>query len=62
MALGGFHVSGCLSMLPVVPPEIQQAMDMGISMFAGEAEEGRLDDHPARRLERHAEAALRLYG
>ncbi len=43
VALGGFHASGCLSMLPVVPPEIQQAMDMGISIFAGEAEEGRLD-------------------
>jgi hypothetical protein len=43
VALGGFHVSGCLSMLPVVPPEIQKAMDSGISMFAGEAEEGRLD-------------------
>ena len=43
MALGGFHASGCLSMLPVVPPEIQQAMDMGISIFAGEAEEGRLE-------------------
>jgi hypothetical protein len=41
--LGGFHVSGCLSMLPVTPPEIQDAMDMGVSMFAGEAEEGRLD-------------------
>src|SRR5687767_13469611 len=39
VALGGFHVSGCLSMLPVVPAEIQAAMDMGISMFAGEAEE-----------------------
>ena len=36
--------SGCLSMLPVVPPEIQAAMDMGISIFAGEAEEGRLDE------------------
>ena len=43
VALGGFHVSGCISMLPVVPPEIQAAMDMGIAMFAGEAEEGRLD-------------------
>ena len=43
VALGGFHVSGCISMLPVTPPEIQAAMDMGISMFAGEAEEGRLD-------------------
>jgi len=44
VALGGFHVSGCLSMLPVTPPEIQEAMDMGISMFAGEAEEGRFDE------------------
>jgi hypothetical protein len=44
VALGGFHVSGCISMLPVMPPEIQAAMDMGVSMFAGEAEEGRLDE------------------
>ena len=44
VALGGFHISGCLSMLPVTPPEIQEAMDMGISMFAGEAEEGRFDE------------------
>jgi len=43
VALGGFHVAGCLSMLDELPPEISAAMDMGISMFAGEAEEGRLD-------------------
>ncbi len=43
VALGGFHVSGCLSMLPVIPPEIQAAMDMGVAIFGGEAEEGRLD-------------------
>jgi hypothetical protein len=43
VALGGFHVSGCLSMLPVLPDEIKAAMDLGISMFTGEAEEGRLD-------------------
>ena len=43
VVLGGFHVSGCLSMLPVLPPEIRAAIDSGISMFAGEAEEGRLD-------------------
>src|SRR5712671_1610704 len=40
VALGGFHVSGCISMLPVMPAEIQAAMDMGVAMFAGEAEEG----------------------
>ena len=44
VAMGGFHAAGCLSMLPVVPPEIEAAMDMGISIYAGEAEEGRLDE------------------
>ena len=44
VAMGGFHAAGCLSMLPVIPPEIQAAMDMGVSIYAGEAEEGRLDE------------------
>jgi hypothetical protein len=43
VCLGGFHVSGSLSMLGGITPELQQAMDMGISLFAGEAEENRLD-------------------
>src|SRR5260370_22251225 len=43
VCIGGFHVSGCLSMLPGVPPELQEAMDLGIALFAGEAEEERLD-------------------
>jgi radical SAM superfamily enzyme YgiQ (UPF0313 family) len=38
VCIGGFHISGCLSMLPRIPPEIQQALDLGISIFAGEAE------------------------
>ncbi len=38
VAIGGFHVSGTLSMLPGVQPEVQEAMDLGISLFAGEAE------------------------
>ena len=42
VSLGGFHVSGTLSMLPGIQPEVQEAMDMGISLFAGEAE-GRFD-------------------
>ena len=42
VCIGGFHVSGCLSMLSKLPPEIQEAMDLGISIFAGEAE-GRLE-------------------
>jgi tRNA A37 methylthiotransferase MiaB len=43
VVIGGFHVSGCLSMLKEIPPELQEALDMGCSLFAGEAEEGRLD-------------------
>ena len=43
VVIGGFHVSGCLSMLKDTPPEIQEALDMGCSLFAGECEEGRLD-------------------
>jgi len=43
VAVGGFHVSGTLSMLPEPPPELQGAWDKGISLFAGEAEQGRMD-------------------
>jgi radical SAM superfamily enzyme YgiQ (UPF0313 family) len=43
VVIGGFHVSGCLSMLDEIPPEIQEALDIGCSLFAGECEEGRLD-------------------
>ena len=42
VGIGGFHVSGCLSMLPELPLDIQEAQAMGISLFAGEAE-GRFD-------------------
>ncbi len=38
VCMGGFHVSGTLSMLPGIQPEVQEAMDLGISLFAGEAE------------------------
>ena len=39
VVIGGFHVSGCLSMLKGMQPDIQEAVDLGISLFAGEAEE-----------------------
>lgn len=42
VCIGGFHVSGSLNMLPGIQPELAEAMDAGISLFAGEAE-GRLD-------------------
>ena len=42
VCIGGFHVSGCLAMLPDMPPELKEARDLGVSLFAGEAE-GRLE-------------------
>jgi radical SAM superfamily enzyme YgiQ (UPF0313 family) len=39
VAIGGFHVSGCVAMLPEMPPELKEALAVGISLFAGEAEE-----------------------
>ena len=36
--MGGFHVSGCISMLPTLPADLQEALDLGINLFAGEAE------------------------
>jgi len=44
VCIGGFHVSGCIAMLPELPPDIREAQKLGISFFAGEAEEGRLDE------------------
>ncbi|HYA19007.1 MAG TPA: radical SAM protein [Bryobacteraceae bacterium] len=38
VCIGGFHVSGVLSMLPEPTPELKEAMALGISLFAGEAE------------------------
>jgi pyruvate-formate lyase-activating enzyme len=43
VAIGGFHVSGCLAMLGQPTPELKVALDAGISLFAGEAESGRLE-------------------
>src|SRR5208282_2426305 len=38
VVMGGFHISGCMSMLPTLPPDLQEALDLGIHLFAGEAE------------------------
>jgi Radical SAM superfamily len=43
VCIGGFHVSGCIAMLPEMPPEMRAAQALGISFFAGEAEHGRID-------------------
>ena len=42
VAIGGFHVSGCLSMLDGRAVGLDACRNMGVAMFAGEAE-GRLD-------------------
>jgi hypothetical protein len=42
VAIGGFHVSGCLAMLPEMPANLKEAQAIGVTLFAGEAE-GRLD-------------------
>ncbi len=44
VCIGGFHVSGCIAMLPDMPPELTSAQAKGVSLFAGEAEEHRLDE------------------
>lgn len=41
VAIGGFHISGTFSMLKERDTQVQKALDMGISLFSGEAE-GRL--------------------
>ena len=43
VCIGGFHVSGCISMLPELPDDLKGAQALGISLFAGEAEDGRLE-------------------
>lgn len=42
VVIGGFHVSAAISVLSKIPPETQEALDMGITLFSGEAE-GHLD-------------------
>ena len=58
VGIGGFHVSGCLAMLPELPPEIREAQALGISLFAGESENGRFDGFLLDAFARQAQAAL----
>ena len=43
VSIGGFHVTGCMAMLPEMPAEMQAAQELGMSFFLGEAEGGRFD-------------------
>src|ERR1700694_3490908 len=42
VAIGGFHVSGCLAMLPNLLPDLRAVPEQGVTLFAGEAE-GRME-------------------
>jgi hypothetical protein len=44
VCIGGFHISGCIAMLPEVPQDMRKAQALGVSFFAGEAEDGRFDE------------------
>jgi hypothetical protein len=39
VAIGGFHVSGCLAMIGEAQADLQAARDLGITLFAGELED-----------------------
>jgi len=54
VAIGGFHVSGCLAMLPEMPADMRQALDLGVTLFAGESE-GRFEDFLRAAYERRLE-------
>lgn len=43
VAVGGFHVSGTIAMLKERDPDVRRAEELGISLYAGEAEDQRLD-------------------
>ena len=58
--IGGFHVSGCLAMLKETQVDIKVAQELGVSIFAGEAEEG-FDEVLQDAAQRRAEAALQPY-
>lgn len=43
VGIGGFHMSGVISMIGGDDDALREAQAMGVSIFAGEAEEGRLE-------------------
>ena len=59
VAIGGFHVSGCLSMLDGKAVGLDACREMGVSIFAGEAE-GRFDMITTRCGRRSSAAHLQL--
>ena len=62
VVIGGFHVSGVLAMLPEIPPSLQEALDMGCTLFAGECEDGRIDQILQDAAIRQTQTDLQLHG
>jgi hypothetical protein len=60
VCVGGFHVSGCMSMFDDLHVSLQEARTLGISLYAGEAE-GRLDEVLIDAYGGGAKAHLQLY-
>jgi hypothetical protein len=40
VAAGGFHISGCLAMLPELPADIREMQALGVSLFAARPKAG----------------------
>jgi radical SAM superfamily enzyme YgiQ (UPF0313 family) len=38
VVVGWFHVSGCIAMLADLPPDLKEALALGVTLYAGEAE------------------------
>ena len=57
VVIGGFHVSGCIAMLPDMPADLKEALDLGITLYAGEGE-GRMSELL---MDIHAEIAKPIY-
>jgi hypothetical protein len=43
VVIGGFHPSGCMAMLTELPADLKEALDLGVTLYAGEGE-GRMAD------------------
>lgn len=43
VCMGGFHITGSISMLDTLPQELLDAQSIGVSLFSGEAENRRFD-------------------
>ena len=62
VCIGGFHISGCIAMLPELPADIKAAQDAGHFVLRRRSRGTPARRGAARCLERQAHAALQLHG